>query len=81
MNKKILIVDDDPDMRLGLHVRLKANHFDTCFAADAMTAIRAQSQRLSGFHSGACSFGPPPIPQSRACPKGWSKSVLSKARQ
>ena len=39
LNKKILIVDNDPDMRLGLHVRLEANHFDTCFAADAMTAI------------------------------------------
>ena len=23
-NKKILIVDDDPDVRLGTHVRLKA---------------------------------------------------------
>ena len=39
MNKKILIVDDDPDMRLALHVRLKANHFDTFFAADAMSAV------------------------------------------
>ncbi len=38
-NKKILIIDDDPDIRLGLQVRLKANHYDTCFAADAMTAI------------------------------------------
>jgi len=39
MNKKILIVDDDPDMRLGLQVRLRANNYDTCFASDAMTAI------------------------------------------
>jgi DNA-binding response OmpR family regulator len=38
-NKKILIVDDDPDLRLGLSVRLRANHYDTVFAADAITAI------------------------------------------
>ena len=37
--KKILIVDDDPDVRLGLHVRLKANHYDVIFAADGMTSI------------------------------------------
>jgi len=38
-NKKILIVDDDPDVRLGLHVRLKANHYDTFFAGDAFSSI------------------------------------------
>jgi CheY-like chemotaxis protein len=38
-NKKILIVDDDPDVRLGVHLRLKANHYDTCFADDAFGAI------------------------------------------
>jgi DNA-binding response OmpR family regulator len=38
-NKKILIVDDDPDVRLGVHVRLKANHYDTFFADDAFGAI------------------------------------------
>jgi two-component system KDP operon response regulator KdpE len=38
-NKKILIVDDDPDVRLGVHLRLKANHYDTFFAADAFDAI------------------------------------------
>jgi two-component system KDP operon response regulator KdpE len=38
-NKKILIVDDDPDLRLGVHVRLKANHYDTFFASDAFDAI------------------------------------------
>ncbi len=37
--KKILIVEDDADMRLSLHVRLKANQFETCFAADAASAI------------------------------------------
>jgi two-component system KDP operon response regulator KdpE len=38
-NKKILIVDDDPDVRLGLHVRLRANHYDVIFAADGMASI------------------------------------------
>jgi DNA-binding response OmpR family regulator len=37
--KKILIVDDDPDVRLGLHVCLKANHYDVIFAADGMASI------------------------------------------
>jgi two-component system KDP operon response regulator KdpE len=38
-NKKILIVDDDPDIRLGMHVRLKANHYDTFFASDALSSM------------------------------------------
>src|SRR5271154_3752007 len=38
-SKKILIIDDDPDVRLGMHVRLKANHYDTFFATDALTAM------------------------------------------
>lgn len=38
-NRKILIVEDDGDVRLGYHVLLKANHYDTCFAADSMTAV------------------------------------------
>jgi DNA-binding response OmpR family regulator len=38
-NKKILIVDDDPDVRLGMHVRLKANHYDTFFASDALSSM------------------------------------------
>jgi DNA-binding response OmpR family regulator len=37
--KTILIVDDDPDVRLGLHLRLKANHYDVIFAADGMASI------------------------------------------
>ena len=37
--KKILIVEDDPDVREGMHVRLKANHYDTFVAADALTAL------------------------------------------
>ena len=38
-NKRILIVDDDPDIRLGMHVRLKANHYDTFFASDALASM------------------------------------------
>ena len=37
--KKILIVDDDPDVRRGMYVRLKANDYDTFFAADAISSI------------------------------------------
>jgi DNA-binding response OmpR family regulator len=39
MNKKILIIEDDPDVRLGYHVRLKANNYDTFFAADALASM------------------------------------------
>ena len=38
-NKKILIVEDDGDVRLGMQVRLKANHYDTVFAADALSGM------------------------------------------
>jgi CheY-like chemotaxis protein len=38
-NKKILIVEDDADVRMGLHVRLKANHYDIVFAVDALSAV------------------------------------------
>ncbi len=38
-NKKILIVEDDADVRLGYHVLLKANGYDIFFAADSIAAI------------------------------------------
>jgi DNA-binding response OmpR family regulator len=38
-NKKILIVDDDLDVRQAMHVRLKANGYDTFFATDAMSSV------------------------------------------
>lgn len=38
-NKKILIVDDDPDVLKSMHVRLKANNYDTFFAADAISCM------------------------------------------
>jgi two-component system KDP operon response regulator KdpE len=37
--KKILIVDDDRDLCLGLHIRLRSYYYDTCFAHDAPSAI------------------------------------------
>jgi DNA-binding response OmpR family regulator len=37
--KKILIVDDDSDVRKGLHVRLTANHYETSFATDALSSL------------------------------------------
>jgi len=38
---KILIVDDDPDLRKALRLRLRANHFETVHAADGYSAIAA----------------------------------------
>lgn len=36
---KILIVDDDPDLRQALRLRLRANHFETINAGDGYSAI------------------------------------------
>jgi DNA-binding response OmpR family regulator len=36
---RILIVDDDPDLRRGLTLRLRANHCDTAHAVDGFTAL------------------------------------------
>src|ERR1700678_355537 len=38
-SRKILIVDDNADIRLGMHVRLKASQYDTFFAADAFSGM------------------------------------------
>lgn len=37
--QKILIVDDDPDLRQALKLRLRANHYDTIHAVDGYSAI------------------------------------------
>ena len=37
--QKILIVDDDPDLRLAMKIRLRANHYDTVQASDGCSAI------------------------------------------
>jgi len=39
MGSKILIVDDDPDIREGMHVRLEHSGYDTCFATDAQSCV------------------------------------------
>ena len=44
--KKILVVDDDPDMRLGLQLRLTANHYDVIFAADGVASIAEARKHL-----------------------------------
>ena len=36
---KILIVDDDPDLRQALRLRLRANHYETVSATDGYSAI------------------------------------------
>jgi two-component system KDP operon response regulator KdpE len=45
-NKKILIVEDDADVRLGYRVLLKANGYDTFFAADSLAAISEARKHL-----------------------------------
>lgn len=37
--QKILVVEDDADVRLGYHVLLRAHEYDTCFGADSASAI------------------------------------------
>src|ERR1700719_85588 len=37
--KKILIVDDDPDVCKGMEVRLKADHYDIFFATDEVSTL------------------------------------------
>jgi two-component system KDP operon response regulator KdpE len=45
MSKRtILVIDDDPDVRSGLRIRLQANAYETFFAADAATSI-AQARK------------------------------------
>ena len=38
-NQKILIVDDDADLRRALKIRLQANHYETVQASDGYTAV------------------------------------------
>jgi DNA-binding response OmpR family regulator len=46
MNKKILIIEDDPDVRHGYNIRLAANNYDTFYAADGLASIsEAQKHR------------------------------------
>jgi len=38
---KILVIDDDQDVRRGLGIRLRANNYKVGFAEDAVTALMA----------------------------------------
>jgi DNA-binding response OmpR family regulator len=38
-NKKILIVEDDPDLLSCMHVRLRAHNYDTFSAGDAISCM------------------------------------------
>jgi DNA-binding response OmpR family regulator len=43
---KIMIVDDDPNIKLALRIRLRANHYNTVQASDGYSAIAvAQKER------------------------------------
>lgn len=41
---KILIIEDDPDVRLGLAIRLRSQHYQVFFAGDASTGLREFSR-------------------------------------
>jgi DNA-binding response OmpR family regulator len=44
--KKILVVDDDPEMRLALQIRLNANNYETVFAVDGVSCISEARKHL-----------------------------------
>jgi DNA-binding response OmpR family regulator len=48
-NKKILIVDDDPDIREGMQLRLKYSGYETCFAIDALSCVDAAHKEAPGL--------------------------------
>lgn len=46
LQAKVLIVDDDPDMRYAMHVRLKANNYAVAFAVDGISAVAAALRQM-----------------------------------
>jgi DNA-binding response OmpR family regulator len=46
---KILIVDDDPDLRRALKIRLRANNYDTAQASDGYSAIAMAQKEQPGL--------------------------------
>ena len=50
MGKKILIVEDDPNVLQAMHVRLRAHHYDTSSALDAISCM-AEARRASQISS------------------------------
>jgi DNA-binding response OmpR family regulator len=45
-NKRILVVEDDSDVRLGYHVLLKSHGYDTFFATDSASAVSEARKHL-----------------------------------
>jgi len=45
-NKKILVVEDDADVRLGYRVLLRAHNYDTFFAADSVAAVSEARKQM-----------------------------------
>lgn len=45
----ILIVDDDPDLRRALKIRLRANHYKTVQASDGASAIAVAQKEQPGL--------------------------------
>ena len=41
---KVLIIEDDRDMRQALNLRLRSNNYDTVFASDAVMALSIAKQ-------------------------------------
>jgi twitching motility two-component system response regulator PilH len=48
-NKKILIVDDDPDVLHGMHVGHNADQYDTCLAADTFSGVAEARRGMPGL--------------------------------
>jgi CheY-like chemotaxis protein len=44
--KKVLVVDDDPEMRLALSIRLRANNYEVCIAVDGVSAISEARKQM-----------------------------------
>lgn len=48
-SKKLLVVEDDGDVRLGYQVLLRAHGYQTCFAEDAALALSVARKELPGL--------------------------------
>jgi DNA-binding response OmpR family regulator len=77
-NSKIMIVDDDPDLRQALRLRLRANHYDTVNAVDGYSAIALAYKEHPDLIS-LISASPPEtaLSSSTAC-KRMTNSQLSR---
>lgn len=50
MKKKILLVDDEPALRMGLKIRLEANGFQVLEASDGQMALdKARSEKIDAI--------------------------------